>query len=204
MSCFQGISSNRSWNQWNSKQGEGGKNREKSNESFSSCLLDYHCSSEHQNHIILCVWGKINHIASRKWGGRSTPNPHLSSICFKPSAETQWTNLERNHALNIMGLVEKSGAGWRRVSGNQFLREFGGLIFMWAVGNPLGGFAIQRIRSGLLGAPSSLRGRKLALWKRSTQKSLPAFDNWRSLVKKRSKPKVRMHFIVHIYIIAEW
>lgn len=150
MSCFQGISSNRSWNQWNSKQGEGGKNREKSNESFSSCLLDYHCSSEHQNHIILCVWGKINHIASRKWGGRSTPNPHLSSICFKPSAETQWTNLERNHALNIMGLVEKSGPGWRRASGNQFLREFWGLIFMWAVGNPWGDLPFRGLGLGFL------------------------------------------------------
>lgn len=165
-------------------------NREKLNESFSSCLLDYHCSSENQNHIILCVWGKINRGASRKWGGRSTPNPHLSLICFKPSAQTQWTNLEKSQALEMMGHVEKSGAGWSTETGSQFLREFGGLIFRWPVGNTSEGLAILRVRLGLPGAPSSLRCRKLALGKRSTQKSLVAFDKWRTLVKKTSKPEV--------------
>lgn len=138
-------------------------NREKLNESSSSCLLDYHCSSEHQNHIILCVWGKINCIASRKWAGRSTPNTHLFSICFKPSAETQWTNPGKSQALEMMGKMEKSGADWSTVTGNQFLREFGALIFKWPVGRPSRGFAIQRVRPGLPGAPASLRSRKLAL-----------------------------------------
>lgn len=82
-------------------------NREKLNESFPSCLLDYHCSSEHQNHTILCVWGKINLIASRKWGGRSTPNPHLSSICFKPSAETQWDKPWKESGTRDDGTREK-------------------------------------------------------------------------------------------------
>lgn len=138
-------------------------NREKLNESLSSCLLDYHCSSENPNHTILCVWGKTNHGASRKCGGRSTPKPHLSSSCFKPSAETQWTNLGKSQALEMMGQMEKSGADWSAETGNRFLREFGGLIFRRPVGNASEGSVICRVRLGLPGAPSYLRCRKSAL-----------------------------------------
>lgn len=95
--------------------------------------------------------------------GGALQTPICPQSASNPQLKHSGTNLEKSQALEMMGHVEKSGADWSTETGNQFLREFGGLIFSQPVGNPSGGFAIQRVRLGLPGAPSSLGGKKLDL-----------------------------------------